>query len=101
METDQKKKDVESNFNYLHKVNDELDKNLDEKKKELLRLKKIRSRYNSDVKQVNWSIMIESGRRKKKEGEGTRTPKKISWWKKQTQNSNKEGPIGDQEWSRK
>ena len=53
METDQKKKDVESNFNYLHKVNDELDKNLDEKKKELLRLKKIRSRYNSDVKQVN------------------------------------------------
>ena len=77
VETDQKKKDVESNYHYLNKLNDDLDKNLDQKKKQLMRLKKIRDRHNSDVKNVHFLMIIESGGIEKKKEDERRTAAKI------------------------
>ncbi len=48
-------------------LNEEIDKNLQDKKKELLRLQRIRERHNNDIRQVNSRFINRKCKRKKEE----------------------------------
>lgn len=50
--SDRRHQDVSSNYAYTMKMHQELDKNLQEKEMELMRLRKIRERHNADMKYV-------------------------------------------------
>ena len=56
-----------------------------------MRLKKIRDRHNSDVKNVHFLMIIESGGIEKKKEDERRTAAKIKWRKIEIEEFNPEG----------